>query len=128
MSATPAAHDQATFITALGHAALEALETLRAVMAHARNAAAEPLPKSLEKARIAAAKVLHIAGKVLIGTSPAPAPTPRSPAKPDPHRIPTYAEIDSLIARFRKGLPPTTFPSRHSPVPVAGAAQPHPST
>lgn len=128
MSLNPTTPDQVTFINALSQAAIEALDTLRAVMAHARTAAADPLPKSLEKARIAAAKVLHIAGKILTGKPQSPAATtPKPPAKPDPHRIPTDAEIDALIAKFRKGFPSSVFNNRLSPVPVAGSTEPRPS-
>lgn len=129
MTPTRTTLDQATFITSLSQAAIEALDTLRAVMAHARTAAAEPLPKSLEKARIAAAKVLHIASKMLLGAPSVPASAPKPAVRPDPHRIPTDAEIDALIAKFRKGLPPSVFQGRScppSPIPVAGSAQPRP--
>lgn len=125
---TPTTPDQATFINALSQAAIEALDTLpRPVMAHARTAAADPRSQIPQKARIAAAKVLHIAGKILTGKPQALTSTPKPTAKPDPHRIPTDAEIDSLIARFRKGLPPSIFQSRPYPVPVAGSTQPRPS-
>lgn len=66
------AHVPQPFVATLTAAALEAIETLRAVMTHAREAKSpdQPIPKALNQARLAAGQVLRLAAKALFPDQP----------------------------------------------------------
>lgn len=132
-----AAKTAAEVLAPLVEATLDALQTLREVMAHARKAAADqPLPKALNQARIAAGQVLRIAARYLTPPVPSvstPKPNAAAAAKPASSTHPSLSglltdeqiaitELTQMLNRSTASIPRHAAPTPATPAGLASRA------
>lgn len=124
-----AAKTAAEVLAPLVEATLDALQTLREVMAHARRAAADqPLPKALNQARIAAGQVLRIAARYLTPPTPsAPTPKPDAAAAANPGSS-TRPSLSGLLTDEQIAITELTQMLNRSTASIPRHAAPTPAT